>query len=766
MQMAILAALCGVLLVQHSADLPDAALLGVLVATTAALRWRIFARRGLARLVLTLLLGLAIGALYTTVRAQWRMDDLLASTLDGHTMTIDGEVVGLPRHSGEGMRFTFAPDPAEVTLPALLALSWYPPRAAEAPLPSFGPGQRMRLTLRLRRHVSHFNPGGFDYAGWQFARGIGGGGFVREAVLLDGGSRGPGQRIDALRDRLCARIATVLDAPSAALVSALAIGDQSAIDAQQWRVLRTTGTAHLVAISGLHVSIVAALAAVLTGGLWRRMPALALRLPAQRAALCAATLAALGYGALAGFGIPVTRAVLMVTVATSALLVARRVPARQVLLLALAGVVGFDPWAVLSAGFWLSFGAVAALMLALTGRRGAPSRAVGFARAQWGITLVTAPLLLCLFGAMSLVAPLANAIAIPVVSVGVVPWVLAGVLSGIDAPLHVAAAVMDALFALLEMMADWPWAQWTQAEAPLALVALALVGGVWLLLPRGTPLRALGAVAMLPMLLWSPPRPPPGRFEATVLDVGQGLAVHVRTRRHELLYDSGRAYFRGGGDAGERVVAPYLRAVGVGRVDRLVLSHDDNDHVGGAGSVIDAVPVVRTSVGEGVAVIGLPSPERCVAGTGWDWDGVRFAWLHPLGDALIERDNNRSCVLYVHGPGASLLLPGDIEARIEADLLRRALPASRVVVAPHHGSKTSSSAAFVAASAADHVIFASGRNNPFGHPAKAVVARWSAAGAQIWRTDADGAVHVRFADDGIDVSAQAPLRRRYWHVRD
>ena len=763
MQMAILAMLCGVLLVQHSDTLPNPLVLGALAVLATALRIAGCPRHRPAQALLGVAIALVAGMLYTTLRAQARVDDLLAPALDTQTLALTGQVVGLPQRSGAGVRFGFRPEPASVPLPAQLAVSWYPARGDAQPVPAFGPGQRLTLTLRLRRHHSNFNPGGFDYAGWQFARGVGGGAYVRGGALVPGGTRGPGERIDAVRDRIRARIATLLDPPTAALVTAMAVGDQGGIDAAQWHILRATGTAHLVAISGLHVSIVAGLAGVLAGGLWRRIPALALRLPAQRAAICAAALAALAYATLAGFGVPVTRAVLMVLIASAALLCARRLPARHVLVLALGGVVIYDPWAVLAAGFWLSFGAVAALVLVLAGRREAPSRVGGLVRAQWGISLVTAPLLLSLFGAVSLVAPLANLVAIPLVTVAVVPWVLGGVLSGTDGPILLAGAVLAQAMDVLEIAAGWSWASWSHGEAPQVLVALAVAGGVWLLLPHATPLRILGALAMVPMLLWVPARPPVGHFEATVIDVGQGLAVHVRTHHHDLLYDTGRTYYRGG-DAGERIVVPYLRATATRQLDMLVLSHGDNDHVGGAISVVGALPVVRRVAGEGVDGAGLALDGQCAAGTTWTWSGVAFAWLHPPAGARLTRDNNRSCVLHVRGAGGSLLLPGDIESGIEATLVSAgAVPSSTVVVAPHHGSKSSSSRSFIAAVGASQVVFASGRGNPFGHPVEAVVARWAASGARTWRTDRDGAVHFSFDADRVRAAALAPVRRRYWH---
>ncbi len=405
-------------------------------------------------------------------------------------------------------------------------------------------------------------------------------------------------------------------------------------------------------------------------------------------------------------------------------------------------------------------------MLVLGGRHGPIGRVKGFARAQWGVTMLGAPLLLSLFGQISLIAPLANMLAIPVVTLGVVPPVLLASVSGLAWPARIADAVVEVLMRVLDAMASWSWAMVSRAEAPLALVLLALAGLVWMLLPRGTPMRLAGAALALPLALWAPARPAPGEFEATVLDVGQGLAVHVRTHAHDLLYDTGRAYYRGN-DAGERIVVPYLRARGASALDVLAVSHSDNDHAGGADSVMAAVPVKRLVGGDGVTLASRDVDDRCQSGATWSWEGVRFSWLHPQAGDTETRDNNRSCVLHVSGEGGSVLITGDIEARVEDSVLARSgWPKSDVVVAPHHGSRSSSSTALIDAVAAEEVVFSAGYRNPFGHPATDVVERWRNAGARIWRTDVHGAVSFYVERDGVRANGRAADQRRYWHRHD
>lgn len=761
--MATLGVLLALLLVQWQASLlpPGGCVLLVAIAGALVFAGRRVSHWGLRQAV-CLALGVAIGFAYGNLRAQARLADRLDAALDGATLTLVGQVRTLVQHRADGLRFQFAPSTRIAGVPGRIAVSWYPDDAV--PVPPLLPGQRVVIELRLKRARGSLNPGGGDYAAHLLADGVGAVGYVRTlerlvAPLADD----PAARIDRWRDHVRRRIAHSVPADTAGLLTAIAVGDQSGIGEVQWTTLRNTGTAHLVAISGLHVSIVSLLAGGLCGGLWRRMPRAVLWLPAQRAGLIAAALAALVYGALAGFGVPVTRSLLMVWIVCAAWLLARRPAPGRVLLTAMLGVMLFDPWCVLAAGFWLSFGAVAALLLVLSGRRGRGGRAGAFARAQLAVTVLTAPLLLVLFGQVSLVSPLANALAIPLVSVVVVPLSLLGALLPIDGALQLAAWAMGRLMEVLAWAGAWHGAVWTWATPPVSLVMLALTGTAWALLPRGTPWRALGWLGWVPALLWSPIRPAPGTFKAQVLDVGQGLAVHVRTASHDVLYDAGPSYYRGG-DAGARHVVPYLQHLGVRRLDLMVVSHDDKDHAGGAGSVLAAVDVRSLAVGEGVRLDAAVPARPCRADTAWSWDGVVFRWLHPAAGGAFRNDNDRSCVLHISAPGGALLLTGDIEARVERDLAQAGRwPRSEVVVAPHHGSKSSSSDALVDALGAHAVVFSSAWGNAFGHPAPSVVARWEAAGAQPWRTDTQGSVWVRIDASSVRLGAEAAEHPRYWH---
>jgi competence protein ComEC len=375
--------------------------------------------------------------------------------------------------------------------------------------------------------------------------------------------------------------------------------------------------------------------------------------------------------------------------------------------------------------------------------------------------------MLVLFQQVSLVSPLANALAIPLVSFVVTPLALLGAALPLDWPLALGHAILEAMMAALAWLAALPSALWRQHAPVPWTVPLALLGIAWLLLPRGFPARWLGAALAVPMFAVPPPGPAAGELWITVLDVGQGLAVLARTERHVLLYDAGPAY-SALADSGSRVVLPYLRGEGVARLDALVVSHDDRDHAGGAASVLGAIPVgvLWSSLPEGHALLSGGAPaEPCAAGRAWTWDGVAFEFLHPPLPGSERRANNRSCVLRIASPGGRVLLAGDIERAAERDLVRRVpdlLPADALIV-PHHGSATSSSPRFIEKVAPRYAVFTVGYRNRFGHPREDVVERYRDTGSAVLRTDAAGAIEMRFSSGGLRVETQRERARRYWH---
>jgi competence protein ComEC len=774
MRLIIVSFALGVWLLQQQAGLPDGRWAWALVAiapAAALVRAKLAALRSIG-IVCIAALAFGAGFLWAALAAHARLADALPHAWEGRDIDVIGVIASLPQPAERSVRFELDVDTVLTRgahVPRRIVLSWWGRPGA---LPHAHAGERWRFTVRLKRPHGTANPHGFDFEAWLLERGIRATGYVRPrgapqrlAALV----HRPAYWVEAARERLRARILRALaDRPYAGVIAALAIGDQRAIPAGQWQVFTRTGVNHLMSISGLHVTMVATLAYALAGALWRRSARLALRLPAPKAAALAGVVAAFLYTLLAGFAVPAQRTLYMVCVVAAALWFGRASSASVVLAAALFIVLVLDPWAVTAAGFWLSFGAVAAILFVVVNRVGQPGWVSGWVRTQAAVTVALLPLLLALFQQVSLISPVANAFAIPVVSLVVAPLALCGMVLPFDAVLEVAHFAMAVCMYALEALSAAPEAVWQQ-HAPAAWVTGIAVGGaLWLLLPRGTPARWLGAVACLPLFLVFPPPLRPGELTITVLDVGQGVAVVARTARHALLYDTGPA-FGPGADSGNRIIAPYLRAAGVRRLDGLIVSHDDADHTGGAVSVLHALPVewLATSLADMDPLPLLADRAfRCEAGHAWQWDGVRFEILHPApaSYALRLKDNDRSCVLRISAPGGSVLLPGDIERRGEEALLSAGAGlAADVLIAPHQGSRTSSTAAFLDAVRPRSVVFAVGYRNRFGHPHREVVERYASHGAALYRTDRDGAVLIAISPErAITVDRYRSTYRRYW----
>lgn len=608
---------------------------------------------------------------------------------------------------------------------------------------------------------------------------------------------------------------------------ALALGERGEIAPDDWQVFADTGVGHLLAISGLHVSLVAGAIGALVGVMWRRAGCqrfpLALWWPAPKAAAVAGLVAAIGYGAVAGWGVPARRAVGMVAIVVVALLSGRFAAPSYALAWALAVIVAFDPWAVVAPGLWLSFGAVAALVLAgrrwrpgasgrrrgavdparggrpgagrhgarEAGRHSAPRRAwtvvARATRAQFAVTIGMVPLSLAWFGAVPLLGPVANAVAIPVMTLVVTPLALLSlVLPAVLAQWTLAVAhwVVVWLAEWLAWLASGPGAVWRAGVAPTWVLAMAVAGAVVVLMPfprwmRGgwagfMGWRCAGFVLIAPAWFASPPRPGAGDFRVTMLDVGQGNAVLVETATRTLLFDAGPP-MGARTDAGRRVIVPYLRALGVRQLDRLVVSHAHDDHFGGARSVLRAYPdaqVFSSLPGEHRVRRAARDHRTCLAGQQWTWEGVTFRFLHPDPSALRAGwagragPNSVSCVLKVSNERHGALLAADAQAPQERAMLARfgSELHANVLLAPHHGSETSSTLAFVKAVAPEHVVFQTGYRNRFRHPRPSVVERYRAAGAAVWDSAVHGGVRFSLNRNGIEAESFREQRRRYWHA--
>ena len=729
--------------------------------------------------------ALAAGFGYAGVRAHWRMAEALAPDDEGRDVRITGVVASLPARLDRGVRFEFdveAQDP-QASVPARILLGWY---NAGEPVRA---GERWRFLVRLKRPHGTVNPGGYDFEAWMIEQNLRASGSVRSTAeppeRLQGFVVSPRYAIERARGDLRDRMLGALGGLRyGGVLLALVLGDQRAIGEADWSLFNGTGIAHLVSISGLHITMIAALIGGIVAFAWRRVRWLLQRVPAQSAGIVAGVGAAVAYALLAGWGIPAQRTVLMLACVAAVWLLRRRLTAGAALAVAAAVVCVFDPWAVTAAGFWLSFGAVAAIVWAVLGRpsgdRSAISRLALAARVQVAVTLMLVPATVMFFQQVSLVSPLANAIAIPVVSWVVTPLALVGAvaallplpLAAIAVPLLAAAdGVFAALAWLLGALSASGWATAAVPAPPLAFAALAIAGVAWLLAPPGWPARGLGAVVAMPLLFWPGERPAPGTLWVTALDVGQGSAVVIETHGEVWLYDAGPRYSQDA-DAGARVVLPYLRSRGIGTVDGLVVSHLDQDHSGGAASIVRGIPVARllTSISPDHPILaGYPNVERCSSGMTAGGGEPLVRMLHPAAADYGRRmsTNAMSCVaLFIVGPNR-VLLTGDLPADEEARLVARELsPSAPLLMAPHHGSRSSSSEALLDAVGAKAAFAQAGYHNRFHHPDATIVARYAARAIEFSRTDRDGALQWRFAADGsVDRRRWRAVAVRYWHDR-
>ncbi|KVH44198.1 DNA internalization-related competence protein ComEC/Rec2 [Burkholderia diffusa] len=819
----------GVVVLQRQAALPGmGGWVGgaiVLAGCGALLAW--CARRGRTRAIVALRWMLcacaacAIGFGYAAVRAEWRLRDSLPVEREGRDIVVTGVISGLPLIDDTGARLLLAVESNDAGLarfPPVIRLSWrtYGGPAARGAVPDLRAAQRWRLVVRLKRPHAEANPGVRDSEATWLAAGIRAIGYVvapERAELLDARASGWRASIDRMRDALRSGIDDALgsDARHRGIVTALAVGDQSGIGDADWRVLRNTGTSHLVAISGLHVGLIGAIAGGIVSWVWRRLRwrghAAALAMPAPYAASVAALTAAAGYAALAGFNVPAQRAWWMIAAGAAAYLAGRSVPTSSVLCAALGGVLLVDPWAVVSAGFWLSFGAVAVILMAVAGWRAvrefdrgddrgadgtaavdrwrrlsawckrAGRRVAEATRVQYAVTIGLAPLTAAWFAQISVSGPFGNAFAIPWVSAVVTPVVLAGI--GLPAPLdayafRLAHAALEPMMALLRHLADWPAGVFWLRMPDWPALMLACVGVAWVLMPRGWPLRWAAPMTWLPLVAPAPDAPPLGGFRLTVLDVGQGASVLVETARRTLLFDAGPG--AESTHAGARIVAPALRARGIRTIDSLVLSHADADHAGGAAAVYAAADVRQLLAGiapqhrlwRDAQAAGVADRLPCAGGQRWAWDGVVFTMLWPPGAAGAGATNERSCVLRIDAGDTSALLTGDIEARAERRLVEHARDAlaAQILVVPHHGSRTSSVEPFLDSVGPRVAVFPVGYRNRFGHPHRTVLARYEMRGIPLPRTDRDGAVRFDVAPGGgFAFERHRDARRRYWMDR-
>lgn len=720
----------------------------------------------------------------------YRLDALLPEPLEEVDFWVTGTVEGLPQRSGRAQQARFMVSQSCLDLvptnctatnsvfsPRRILLNYYGNTVLE-------PGQRWRWRVRLNRPHGFANPGGFDYEGWLFMQGFAAKGYVRDTAL---NKRLPdaGAGLDSLRFALRARLEKQLaQASHKGIMLALILGDREQISQEHWALFSSTGTSHLVVISGLHVGFIAMLAFWAGNGLSRSWPALLLRFPAQKCGALSAILAAFSYSLLAGFSLPTQRALIMVAVFMSGRLRARETRPSTSYCLAMCGVLLLNPLSPIGAGFWLSFGAVGTLILAFGARLSIAQQRESVVNLpakprriwqRWGepqmlvFVGMSVPLLIWT-AQLSLLSPLANLFAIPLVSLLVVPIALLGV-AVLPLSLQASSWLLLAANRLLELLSAAlqgvstlvpTWGVWQGSTVTGWTLVFGVLGTLLVLAPRGWPGRVLAPILLAPLFFPVQSKQPMGQARITILDVGQGMAIVVSTANHHLLYDTGPR-FSVDFDAGSGVVQPFLGASGIGKLDTLIVSHADNDHRGGLDSLLNLLEIDQLLMS---AVAPLPTGAGpCMRGQSWRWDEVQFDMLYPPALAPYA-GNDSSCVLRITAGDTAVLLSGDIERVAESALLSLEGTAlqSHVLISPHHGSQTSSSLPFLAAVNPRIAVVSAGYRSQFGHPAPVVAQRYEALDIDVWNTALAGAIQLTVGAGEPSAPIQYRVNeQRYWY---
>ncbi len=717
-----------------------------------------------------------LGLLLSTSVAQNQLTKRLASELEGQDILLQGRVVGVPNARSDGARFRFKIETASLKteperfldLNGIVRLGWFQNQQV------VNADERWQLMVRMKRPSGFLNPGGFDYEKWLFTERITATGYIRKSPELNKKlADSPWWSINHLRQNIHQKIQQgVEDKTSAAVLSALVVAIRMKLDDTQWQQLQQTGTSHLVAISGLHIAVVAGFAFLPILFIWGLFPSLNERVPMRVAGAVAGVVFASVYAMLAGFTLPTQRALLMVVIALVGLLLRKNYQASTILAVAVVAVLLLDPLAGMTVSFWLSFLAVALILIFL--KRQIEKPTLQLIKLQMVLSLAMLPLTLFFFGTASLVSPLANLVAIPWVSLVVVPLSLIALvfmpISSVfsNGLFSMAALAVKWLFMGFDFLSQFSIANVTLAEIPSSYLIIAFLGLLSLLLPKGFPARWLGLIALLPALLFSAEKPKHDEFIFTLLDAGQGMASVVQTASHTLVYDTGTRYSETY-DIGKLVVVPFLKSKGITTLDSLMISHNDIDHRGGAETTLKNI-TTKQILSSDLSVLDENEykVKNCIKGMQWQWDGVDFEILSPP-ENYDENDNNLSCVLRVSNKYHSLLLTGDIQRKTERNLLQDS-NASKVkldvdvITVPHHGSKTSSSEAFIQATSPALALVPAGYRNRFGHPKEKVLTRYKELGVEVLDTANSGAITIDFpADSGdFDLQLYRKIKKGFW----
>lgn len=706
-----------------------------------------------------LIAGILWAGLYATY---YQAQQHLATEIIGSNIWVQGEIINVPQFDTRRVRFDFKLSDPLPGVPKRLKLSWYPP------MPTLRAGQLWRLQVKLKAPHGLMNPGGFDYERWLFTEGIGATGYVRhaeQAQLL--GQQAVWQNINVLRQSIAEQLSAQESLKRCELLQALTIGYTDAIKSEQWQVLRNTGTLHLIAISGSHVSLLAGLSFWLVRRVWVLLGEQNSSAP-HHVAAAVAIATAVFYALLAGFEAPVQRAMWMLMVAMFGIIGQKHLPVQHIFILGLLGILAFDPLAVLLPGFWLSFATVALLYYLLNARVAKPGLLVTTFKIHGLLALAILPLSLGFFQQISLVAPLANLIAVPIITLLIVPLALLGVLMlllGLPlAPpvLILVDRILQYLWSLLEIFGHWQYASIQGLSYPFYLLLLAGMGILILCMPKGLPGRYLGIFLGVPLFCYKPAVPALGEIRFTLLDVGQGLSAVVQTHTHVLVYDTG-IKFSAFSDSAQSVLLPFLAHAGITHLDAVVISHGDNDHSGGLATLLESFKPELLYGSNSVNANAYPK-RSCVQGQRWEWDDVEFSMLGPSKEGF-EQANDNSCVLKVSTPYFAILLTGDIEQSAEQwlNMSAKEMLRSNVLLAPHHGSNTSSSLEFLTYVNPELILIPAGFQNQYNFPHPAVIARYQAINAQWLNVAEQGAISIETNQTAFQLSSARNKYAKYWH---
>lgn len=750
MFLSVISFVSGIIVVQQFHQLPGVfwvlCLLGALACSLYFRYWR--------------LMFFVIGLLWAICFASIRLADRLSEVHQGQLVQITGKVVGLPRKNLRNIKFDFEVIKPKHNFPSKIKLSWYYPKQLVKT------GQTWRLTVKLKQPHGRFNPHQFDYERWLFVQNIGATAYIKnkpEPKLL---SRQPvGFNIDLLRQLISDKLTKILgNNEYIGVIKALTIGERSEITDEQWLLFRNTGTVHLLAISGLHIGLLAGFSFFVA----RIIAIRASFISPQIVAVICSLLTAIFYSALAGFSLPTQRALLMLTVAMTAILLQRNISSINALLITMLLVLVFDPLAVLSAGFWLSYLAVVLIIYSVTGRLAKSHYFIGALKIHWVTAFGMSPLLIYYFQQVSIIAPFANFITVPLISLIVVPLCLLSVLFLFINPLiadlllSLTSRILQGLGYVLSFFDGFTYATFNASSVSFYAVLLSLFGVAILLSPRGVPARWLGLLMFLPLMFSKIDKPVQGEVTMTLLDVGQGLATVVETTNYVLVFDTGARYSQYS-DMGKTVVLPFLKHKGIKQINTLIISHGDNDHSGGAKAII-AGQKINTILTSAPKLFMNVIATQCIAGQAWVWDNVEFKILSPQKPFYLG-ENDNSCVLKITTKAGSILLTGDIEKTAEQGLVNH-FPQhlkSDVLIAPHHGSKTSSTSAFLKEVNPDVIIIPAGYQNKFSFPHQQVLDRYKEINSTVYNLAEEGAVIVKLKNKSYTVQSMRKVEGKYWN---